>query len=300
MRLKEVTRKDYQERILRVLVHIQQNLDEDISLDELAEVANFSAYHFHRVFRGMLGESIGEHIRRLRLERAAFRLQHSDLPVTCIAFEAGYETHEAFTRAFRAMFSQSPSRYRSEKKPLFFQSIPSGIHYGDSQSPEQTQTIFIQEGMMDVQIKKIEPFKVAFVRHTGPYAECKPAWDKLCSWAGPRGLFKPEARFIGISYDDPAVTPPEKLRYDACITLADDIEAQGDVGIQIISGGDYAVTTHTGPYTNLSETYARLCGQWAPSSGRELRSAPCFEVYLNDPDKTPPEKLLTEIYLPLE
>ena len=99
--------------MLRVLLHIQRNLDEETPLEDLARVAAFSPYHFHRIFRGMLGESVKEHIRRLRLERSAMRLKHSDTPVTMIAFEAGYESHEAFTRAFRSMRGMTPSQFRS-------------------------------------------------------------------------------------------------------------------------------------------------------------------------------------------
>jgi AraC family transcriptional regulator len=77
-------------------------------------------------------------------------------------------------------------------------------------------------------------------------------------------------------------------------------EPEGDVGIQQVGGGDYAVTTHYGPYNQLGDTYARLCGQWLPSSGRELRWAPSLEFYRNSPHDTPPEKLVTDIFMPLE
>ena len=108
--MKATTLQHYRERILKVLVHVQQNLDEATSLERLAEVAGFSPFHFHRIFRGMVGETVAEHVRRLRLERAAMRLKHTDQPVTRIAFDAGYEAHEAFTRAFGAMFGVAPSR----------------------------------------------------------------------------------------------------------------------------------------------------------------------------------------------
>ena len=77
---------------------------------------------------------------------------------------------------------------------------------------------------------------------------------------------------------------------------------RGMVGesVQTIGGGEYAVTTHEGPYERLNQTYARLFGQWLPHSGREVRSEPCLEFYLNDPDGTSPEELLTDIYAPLE
>jgi AraC family transcriptional regulator len=98
--MRESTLEDYQQRLLRVLLHIQNHLDDPLQLDELAEVAHFSPYHFHRIFRGMTGESVKEHVRRLRLERAAHRLRFTGQPVTEIAFDAGYQQHEAFTRAF--------------------------------------------------------------------------------------------------------------------------------------------------------------------------------------------------------
>src|SRR5437763_4395204 len=111
--MRSQTEQAYRERVLRVLVYIQNYLDEALALDELAAVAHFSPYHFHRIFRGMVGESVMEHVRRLRLERVAHRLKSGDQPVTRIAFEAGYEAHEAFTRAFGALFGQSPSQFRA-------------------------------------------------------------------------------------------------------------------------------------------------------------------------------------------
>jgi AraC family transcriptional regulator len=138
------------------------------------------------------------------------------------------------------------------------------------------------------------------MRHVGPYNQVGETWDKLCMWAGPRGLFGPHTEILGVSHDDPDVTPPDKLRYDACLTVGDAVEAEGEVGIQEVAGGEYAVTTHHGPYEKLSETYAKLCGQWLPSSGRVPRSAPAYEVYRNSPADTAPEDLITDIHLPLE
>ncbi|MFH1417502.1 MAG: AraC family transcriptional regulator, partial [Planctomycetota bacterium] len=123
--MKSQTEHDYRQRILRVLVHIQGRLDEAMSLEDLARIAHFSPYHFHRIFRGMVGESVKEHVRRLRLERAAFHLKATDQPVTRIAFDAGYEAHEAFTRAFRAMFGESPSGFRELHRPVAYPASPS-------------------------------------------------------------------------------------------------------------------------------------------------------------------------------
>src|SRR5262249_24900612 len=123
--MRDDTHTTYHERILRVLVHVQERLDEDLPLEDLARVACFSPYHFHRVFTALVGESVKEHVRRLRRERAAHRLRHTDEPVTRIAFDAGFQAHESFTRAFRALFGVSPSRYRGAHRPP----APSRVHY---------------------------------------------------------------------------------------------------------------------------------------------------------------------------
>ena len=299
--MKRSTQRDYSERVTRVLVYIQGNLDRELSLEELAGVAYFSPFHFHRIFRGMLGESVKEHVRRLRLERAALRLRNTSRSVLEVALEAGYESHEAFSRAFKTMAGESPSSFRARRDAVPRPPVPSGVHYrldGDLRSQEiQWPT---KRGGMQVTVKKLESMRVAFLRHVGPYSECGATWDKLLPGLGARGLLGAGTILLGLCHDDPEVTPAEKLRYDACVSIDDDFEPEGDVGVQTIAGGDYAETTHAGPYDKLGDTYAELFGRWRPTSGREPRSAPCVEIYLNDPDSTEPEELLTDVHVPLE
>jgi AraC family transcriptional regulator len=297
--MKPETRESYNERLLKVLVYIQSHLDEDLALEELAAIAHFSPYHFHRIFSGMVGESLREHVRRLRLERAALRLKRGRDSVTCVAFGAGYESHQAFTRAFAALFGVVPSVFRRNHRPLAFPSAPSGVHFVPNGGPAALH-VPSEGGPMEVRIETLPPQRVAFIRHIGPYREVGATIGRLYAWAVPRGYRPPQTRFLGLAHDDPQITPPEKRRYDACVVVDDSFTGEGEVGVQEIAGGDYAVTIHQGPYTRVSETLARLCGEWAPQSGRELRSAPTFAIFLNDPSVTPPQELRTELYMPLE
>lgn len=153
---------------------------------------------------------------------------------------------------------------------------------------------------MDISIKTFEPIRVACVRHVGPYAACEPAWQKLCGWAGQKGLLGPDTLAIGIGYDDPASTPAELLRFDACLSVPASVQGEGEVGIKTIPGGRYAVAVHVGPYSGLEQAYKELYGRWLPEQGLKPRDEPCFEVYRNDPSFTPAEKLVTEICVPLE
>jgi AraC family transcriptional regulator len=258
------TAESYQERIQRVLDHIGQNLDGDLELDGLARVAHFSPFHFHRVFRGMVGEPVKEHIRRRRMERAAGRLRSTDQTVLEIALDAGYETPESFTRAFESRFHLPPSAYRRQ--------------------------------VQDVTVRRLDTRHVAAVRHVGPYDQVGAAWQTLMAWAGPQRLFST----LGIVVDDPEETPPEDCRYDAAVVLSRDITPPDPIRIIDVEGGEFAVTLHVGPYTGLGACYAALCGGWLPASGREPRDAPSIEFYLNAPGFTRPEELRTEIWLPLE
>jgi len=290
--MKETTAAGYHERIVRVLVYIQAHLDEPLELETLAGVACFSPYHFHRIFRALIGEPVQEHVRRLRLERAAHRLKLQDQPVTDIAFDAGYESHEAFTRAFHAMFGMSPSQFRASHEAP---DSPSGVHFNDTAGYHPPD----YGAPPAVEIKTLPPQRVVFLRHRGPYDQVGATWAKLAAWAGQRGLFGPATRFLGISWDDPQITPADKLRYDAAITIGRPVEPEGEIGVTEIAGGEYATLLHKGPYETLGRSYQALLGGWLPASGRELRDVPCFELYLNSPQTARPEELLTLIHAPI-
>src|SRR5262245_18660641 len=164
------TQDTYRQRILKVQLFIQEHLDEDLALERLARVAHFSPFHFHRIFTALVGESVHEYVRRLRLERGASHLRkpHRDIPP--IALDAGYQAHEAFTRAFKQMFGVSPSRFRSERRE-----IPQirSLKEDDMTTTEKTR---------EVQIRNLSPFRVAFIRKTGPYNDVGPTFERLFGW----------------------------------------------------------------------------------------------------------------------
>lgn len=153
---------------------------------------------------------------------------------------------------------------------------------------------------MNVEIVDVGPKRLACVRNVGPYQQAAKAWDSLMAWAGPAGMLRPETEYLGFSHDDPNVTPADELRYDACITVPEGAEGEGNVQIREFAGGEYARYLHKGPYDGLMEVYVNLYTRWLPESGRESRQEPPFEKCLNDPNTTPPEELLTEVYIPLQ
>ncbi len=298
--VRKKTQQSYIVRMVNVINYIQKNLDSELTLEELAKQANFSSYHFHRIFSGMLGESVKELIRRLRLERAAIDLRISTTSILDISLAAGYESDMAFSRAFKARAGMLPSKFRKSEQPRFPCLSLSSIRYVTNEHISSFEPFIDKELNMKVMIKQVDEMLVAYVPHQGPYSECGQAWDTLCGTLAPEGLLGGNAKMIGVSYDDPDVVAPELLRYEACISVDEVFSTTDEIGFKTIASGRYAVTTHIGPYEKLSETYHKFFGQWLSQSDHESADKPCFEIYLNDPESTESEELITDIYLPLK
>ena len=149
-------------------------------------------------------------------------------------------------------------------------------------------------------IKMVKARKVIYAQALGAYNEStKKAWEQVCGYARQKHLFGFGTEFIGISFDDPTVTEPEKLRYNACLTVSKAVKPEGEIGVMEIPEGKYAIFTHKGPYEGLNDSYSYIYGQWLVENQIKLRDENCLEVYLNSPEKTKPEKLLTEIMIPI-
>ncbi len=283
--------ESYRHRLLKVMLYIEEHLDDELTREKLSEIACFSPYHFHRIFTAFTGEPVHKYIRRLRLERAVQHLSHTDRSVIQIAMDAGFQSHEAFTRVFRKTFGLPPSELRKR--------IAEG-----SAVVLHTQTIkyltYQEDTMLEVKIENVAEKSIAFIRHVGPYNQINRVFGKLCACAGSKGLIRPTSEWLGIFHDDPDTTPPDKLRSDAAITVGEGVEAEGELQVGKLAGGKYAVAIHKGPYSKLIDSYRWLYGQWLPTSGQEPGNVPCFEKYLNDPQSTAEEELLTEIYIPLK
>ena len=181
----------YVERLAEVERYARKHLREKLNLEQLAQVAKLSPFHFHRIFKAMTGEKVHEFVTRMRLEQAGTKLKFSMEKISDIAFEVGYENPETFIRAFTRFYNCTPSEFRKEQKTLIEQRLDSIIKKR------------ILPKIIPVEIKKINSFKVAYLEHKGPYNTVGQTWEKLIK-AFP--LFAPP-QFIGIPYNDPHLTP---------------------------------------------------------------------------------------------
>jgi AraC family transcriptional regulator len=306
--MKSDTRSFYEQAVRRAIELVTRNLDGALDLNALAREAALSPFHFHRVFRGMVGETPLELHRRLRMERAAARLIETDTPVTTIAFDAGYETHETFTRAFRAAFGCAPSEFRRQRDdervtcqgPIRTSlAARSGIHFVAGPRGIAGITFLTGDAPMNVEIVSQPALRAATLRHIGPYNRISEAFGKLGEIAGRAGFIGPDTIMLAIYHDDPETTPESELRSDAALTVASGRRVPEGLTEMTIAAGQYARTIHRGPYEGLPDTWARLMGEWLPRSAHRVGDGVSYEVYRNTPMDTAPEELVTEIYVPL-
>lgn len=317
-------RQEYTARINRVMDYIGANLDQEISLETLAGVANFSPFHFHRLFRALVGETLGEYIQRIRLEKAASQLVHNPKKsITAIALDCGFSGSATFARAFKEMFQMSASEWRSGKRQQeskmrkierkenqtigkLGQDLTAISLYIDPVTNYPKWRIkMLNKSQIQVEVKDVPAWPIAYVRHIGPYqgdsALFQSLFNKLMAWAAPRGLLRfPETQVLAVYYDDPEITATEKLRVDACITIPADTVVDGEIGKSIIPGGKYAVAHFELAAQEYQEAWNLVYGEWLPQSGFQPDDRPCYELYLNNPEEHPEHKHLVDICVPVK
>jgi AraC family transcriptional regulator len=298
--MKTATRSEYLDRIRRVLRFVQAHLDEPLPPGRLAGVASLSVYHFHRVFSGLVGESLSEHVRRMRLERAAGELRRTDRQVVEIALRAGYDAHEPFTRAFRGHFGVPPSVFRRIDEPLAFPLALCGVHFGIDEAVSRFVPLHEDSHMIDVRIETLPTRRLLAIGHRGAYMDIGAAFRRVFDVAQKENLLQPDTVSLGIFYHDPAVTPVELMKSHACLSVPETFRTVPD-GCELffLDGGEFAIGIHRGSYRTLTESYRWLFGQWLPSSGREAAHRATHEIYVNDPMSTPEAELITHICLAL-
>lgn len=313
----EALRAEYRARINRVLDHIDRHIGGNFRLEDLARIANFSRFHFHRIFSALVGETLNAYIQRRRAELAAAALlQHPRAAITRIALDFGYSGSDVFARAFKARFGMSASAWRAgggedwrknhqanrkdrqtdRKNGQDF----SGTLREDDRDENSSRRSFMDKSKFKVEVREVPALTVAYVRHVGPFQEVGRAFEKLMRWAGPRGLLRfPATKSLAVYHDDPDITATDKLRSDACLTVPAGTPVEGEIGKMTIPGGLFAVAGVEIFMDEFGEAWNALMRDWLPESGYEPDDRMCYELYLNDPKSHPEGKFIVEIHEPI-
>ena len=259
----------YRIRINKVIDYINDNLNKTLPLSELADVAHFSPYYFHRIFVAVIGESVNSYTSRVRIEKAARLLRFSDTAISNIAYQCGYSSPATFSRSFKEHFNNTPSAYRKSgtiKNSKICKELHPLDEYLCDMSLEEKKSMF------PITIKKLPQRKVAYIRVTDSYKEgvVIEAFEQLIDWAKAQNLYS-EGQFFGMSIDDPMVTPQDKYRYEACMLLPADSDFSGHESIQTASLAQcsYATTSVSGDISLVATAMSYMYNDWLINSSYE-------------------------------
>jgi AraC family transcriptional regulator len=283
----------YLKQIQRAVDYIEENLSNELSITEISQQVNFSMYHFHRIFQSFVGESLTEYIRRRRLTAAAHLLRNTNLRIIDIASEYGFNSQEAFTRAFKKMFGITPGMYRRQKQRLLLKEKPRLTismlkHFEGGLLMEPR--IVIKEGFTVVGMKCSTTLKNNKVPQL---------WDEFLSRIHEIKNRSDDKVAMGIS--EFCKNPhDEEFTYVACVPVMRIDEIPEGMVVKTVPRNKYVVVTHKGSLETLGNAYDFIYATWLPKSGYELAEADDFEVYDERFLGPEDEKSEIDIYVPIK
>ncbi len=274
-------RLEYEQRVNCVIDYIRDHLAEELSLAGLARVALFSAFHFHRLFKAITGETLFGFIQRVRIEKAAAALLNNpDRSVLEVALDHGFASAATFARAFKVHFGMSATawraggseRWRARRQPnrkpsksFGNASKASGRGRPDTSPRRGASRRRVGEETMTIRVQALPAYHVAYMRYVGPFGAhgIPELWRKLRTWMEARGLGLDSTLRLGIGHDDPTITTPDKCRYDACVVVPSDFRPDRWVNVMDVPGGRYAVATFAGTAHEIEAAWDRMFSAWA-------------------------------------
>lgn len=309
-------REEYISRINKVQDYIEANIGEELSLALLSNVANFSQYHFHRIFCAIVGEPLSKYIQRIRLERAALSIAANPKDtIFQIALRCGFSNQASFSRAFKKHFGFSARELRRDSDMLKSKKCKvesktgkddlKSFPYNDGVKDIWSKVQLAEDIYFDVEVKETQEVPVIYIRNVGMFngepEQFQKILGRLMRWANARGLVcYPDTKILSIYHDNPDITDENRLRASVCMTVQGDPKVGGEIGKMTIPGGKYAVGHFMLEPHEFKGAWDYIYGIWLPGSGYQPDDRPNFEVYLNNPDEHPDKKSIVDIYVPVK
>jgi AraC family transcriptional regulator len=271
--------REYTRRIDRVIDHLRVNLDRKVKLKELAKVACFSEFHFHRIFGAVAGETLNQFTNRLRLEKAARLLRFSERRLTEIALDCGFSSSATFSRAFRSGYDTSPSEFRKTgkiKKRKIRKAINTGQEYVLPMSVVEMKKAF------PVRFIDLPARKIAYIRVVDAFDMDRvlAAFKTMIAWAKSKALYSRGVLF-GMTLDDPDVTPKHLIRYEVCLASDSPFECADGMSKMKLPATRYAVARVSGDIRWVATAWDYLIRTWLINSPYEPEHAPALEIFLD-------------------
>lgn len=281
--LPNLANPDYVGRINQAIDHVTRNLSEPLGLEEVAKAACFSPFHFHRIFRALMGETLASFVKRVRLERAIYLLSHREASLTEVAHACGFSSSSDFSRSFRNQYGVPPSAFDAEafRRPRREAMLESAMLAEGPRKLERLPAGGNPDGF-EVRFRDLPARRVAYIRVTRAYrGGVREAAARLAEWAEQRGLA--DGQWLGYQWDDPEIVPPDKCRYDVGVEVPGGTQGDGEVGVTNFEPMRVAELDILGTIDLELRALHWIYLGWLPTSGYAPAHQPMFEAWNGKP-----------------
>ncbi len=281
------------ERYKKLLTFIDENFKDDINIEKVEAICHYSYRNINRIFEALHHETIGKYIKRLRLEKAAQYLKYSEMGISDISYEVGFEERAAFSKAFKKRYGCSPSAFR----------------IGSDSLREMTRLSLLEEAgtnrqKLQFEIEYLPDFEYIFLEYRGNYENftaIEETGNQLYNYVKDKGLLSDRSIFMTEIVDDSEISDSIHLRYNVGFVLEQPLkfEPAGLFRIKKHERQKYAKFIHKGTYQSCVDFYQKIYALWILDVGLELKDLPTLEYYPNYDENSLQQEVLTEIYIPV-
>ncbi len=294
----DFTKDEYNFKVNLVIDYIDTFFDQELSLKRLSQIANFSEFHFHRIFKGITKETLTQYIQRIRVEKAAYQLLYNpNKTITDIALSNGFNSSQFFSKVFKDHFNQNPREWRKNSKIVQVSAGPFDYDYVTNTGGQ----LNLQD--ISIDIRDISDMYVVYIRHIGSYKGnvdlYTQLFNKLFKWADAHNVLNKDTKVIALYNDFPEITDENKLKLTACITIDQKINPDKPFGKLKINGGKYATCRFEIVKDDFENAWDLMYGEWLPQSGYQPDDKPSFELFYNDPHEHPEHKYIVDFCIPV-
>lgn len=292
-------------KLNNAITFIENNLSEKLSLEIIAKKAFFSTFHFHRLFKIIVGETVHNFIHRKRIEKAASSLLHQkEKTVTEVAELVGFGNISSFSKAFKKFYGISPNQFKEESPKKYSKICKTESKNGQVRVTFEQYICNINNALNWLQmnakteIKKTPRLDLAYISHKGKMEAIGSVFNKLVKWATPRGLINEETRMVTIYHDSPKITDPNNLRMSACIVLNNPIEIDGEVNLQVLAPTKCIVSRFEITPIQFQQAWESCFAYMIENGYKKSELAP-FEIYYNNATEHPKNKFIVDLCIPI-
>ncbi|GFD93933.1 AraC family transcriptional regulator [Alteromonas sp. KUL156] len=294
-------------RISNAIDFIERNLDKKLVLEEIAEKAYFSPYHFHRLFKAVTKETVNDFITRKRVEKSAsFLLNKKNKTVTEVSEIVGFVTLSSFSRAFKKFYGMSPAEFKKESPSKYSKICKTESKNGKIETQFEQYICNINTNLKWMQmkakteVKKMPTLKVAYLTHQGKMDAVENAYYKLMEWAYPKGLMQQEnLRMLTVYHDSPKITDEDKIRMSVCLTLNSEVKTEGEVSVKEIPELKCIVSRLEITPSEFQQAWESSF-VWMSEHGFKKADQDPYEIFYNNPNEHPEGKCIVDICIPVD